>query len=299
MPRKYLIAFSIGFVFLASCGERADEIGNGGGEAVFVSVLPKKVNFRQDPDDDALLVPSRPFLYYGQSGEVFERSGGWVRIKCQFGEEGWVRESTSGVACITELPADYSETRLTASEALAVADDKIKEWVSGPYVVAMIAFLEDFGGHFHEWKVIYRDSDSAVDSDGAFRVVTVMGGEADMDRAVWSADESTRSFVNVETGEYIGYRLLDEPDASGRASLSFMDSDELFRGDLPKAILELPPVADGYPAEYFGGAPVVSLVLVRDTWRVAYYDDVHPVNFTITLGCGTGRIKKTRYCYEK
>jgi len=283
---------------LAACGS-PDKPEEGNGEVGYVFVLPKKINFRQEPNENAPLVPSRPLLYYGQFGEVLDTAGEWVNIKCQFGEEGWVLTESDGVECAKRVGPDFFETRLTAAEAVATADDKAKERVTEPYVVAMLAPLEDFGGRYSEWVVIYRTPEVPADADGAFMAVTVKGADADIDGAVWSAETDAPTFFNVETGEHLGYGLFGAEDAGGRASLSFIDSDELFRDDLPEAVLGLPPVADGYPTEYFGGEPVASLVLARDTWRVAYYDEEHPVGFTITVGCGTGVIKETRYIYEK
>jgi SH3-like domain-containing protein len=297
--KKYLIYSLVWFFSFLSCGDRNGGVKNGGPEVVYVSVLAKKVNFRQSPVDDSALVPSRPFLYYGQSGEVLERLGDWVRVKCQFGEEGWVLAETEDTECIREIPPDFFETRLTAFEALTAADDKAKEKTSEPYVVAVIAPLEDFGGRYQKWTVIYRNPDATLFSNDAFTVVTVVGGETDMDGAVWSDETDVPKFINTETGDYVGYGLLDEEDAEGRASLSFIDSDELFSGDLSEAVLELPPVVDGYPGDYFGSEPIASLVLARDTWRVAYYDESHPVRFTITVGCATGKIKDTRYVYSR
>ncbi|UCE28140.1 MAG: hypothetical protein JSW52_05170 [Candidatus Coatesbacteria bacterium] len=245
------------------------------------------------------MVPSRPVLYYGQFGEVLGTTGEWVNIKCQFGEEGWVLTESDGVECAKWVGLDFFEARLTAAEAVETADDKAKEWVAEPYVVGMLAPLEDFGGRYFEWVVIYRTPEAPVHADDAFMAVTVKNAEADIDGAVWSAETETPTFINVETGEHIGYGLFNDEDADGRASLSFVDSDELFKNDLPEAVLGLPPVADGYPTEYFGEEPVAFLVLARDTWRVAYYDDEYPVGFTITVGCGTGVIKETRYIYEK
>jgi|GEM_PF-2043561 len=294
-PAALLIITSF---FIVACGG-PDEPENGNGEVGYVFVLPKKINFRQEPNGNAPLVPSRPFLYYGQFGEVLDTNGEWVGIKCQFGEEGWVLTETEGVECTRWLSPDFFEARLTAAEAVAVADDKAREWVTEPYVVAIIAPLEDFGGRYSEWVVVYRNPEVPADANDAYMSVSVKGAETDMDGAVWSAETEMPTFINVETGEYLGYGLFDDDDAGGRASLSFIDSDELFRDDLPEAVLDLPPVADGYPAEYFGGEPVASLVLARDTWRVAYHDENYPVGFTVTVGCGTGVIKGTRYAYEK
>ena len=296
---KYFSAFVIiAYSFLAACGG-PDKPENGNGEIGYIFVLPKKINFRQEPNEQAPLVPSRPFLYYGQFGEVLETTGEWVGIKCQFGEEGWVLTETEGVECTRWLPPDFFEARLTAGEAVAVADDKAREWVAESHVTAMVAPLEDFSGRYSEWVVIYRNPDVPAGANDAYTTVTVKGAETDMDGAIWSTETETPTFINVETGEYLGYGLFDDVDAGGRASLSFIDSDEIFRSDLAEAVLGLPPVADGYPAEYFGDEPVASLVLAQDTWRVAYYDENYPVGFTITVGCGTGIIKETRYLYEK
>jgi SH3-like domain-containing protein len=294
---KYLIYVLLGLFCFLSCGNRDGKVQNGTPGIAYVSVLPKKINFRQRPSDDAELVPSRPFLYYGQSGEVLERSGGWIRVRCQFGEEGWVLSETEGVECIRELSADFIETRLTAAEALTAADDKAKEQIPEPYVVAVIAPLENFGGRYAEWTVIYRNPVVSINSDDAFTVVTVVGRDAEMDRVVWSGKIEVPTFINAETGGYLGFGLFDEKDVGGRASLSFIDSDELFRNDLPEVVLALPPIADGYPSEYFGGEINPLLVLARDTWRVAYYDEVYDVRFTITVGCATGKIKDIRYVY--
>ncbi len=252
MGRIFIACLLTGVIIFFSCGRRTDDVRPGTDENLYVSVLPKKVNFRQRPDEDAPLVPSRPFLFYGQFGKVLEKRGDWVRVKCQFDEEGWVLSVTSGVECTYELPGDYFETRLTAGEALAAADDKIMEWGPDSYVVAMVAPLEDFGGRCAEWTVVYRDASRSIGSNGAFRAVIVRGAEIETDDIIWSTDGDAPSFIKIETGEYFGYRLFDENDAGGRASLTFLDSDELFRGNLPDAVMDLPPVADGSPGEYFG-----------------------------------------------